>query len=167
MVIRTQLTLFISEGGETIEEIRKQFNPAQHSLIPAHVTLCREEEIASLDLIVENIKSIKTVTPIRIEFGPPERFNDGRGVLVPGRGDNTEFLEMRRRVLTGSSHLPEKQLPHMTLMHPRNSTCTDAIFNQIRKYALPGSITFTKISLIEQRNGGRWKIIEEFPLDDK
>ena len=41
---RIQLTLFIEENeAETIEQIRKEFNPEQYELIKAHVTLCRED----------------------------------------------------------------------------------------------------------------------------
>lgn len=59
---------------------------------------------------------------------------------------------------------PRAQEPHITLMHPRNSTCTDAIFDEVVKMDLPSKFTFNKISLIEQENGGPWRILDEYDL---
>jgi len=97
--IRKQLTLFIEESNETIEKIRADFNPEQHNLIPAHITLCREEEIKQIDDIIERIKSISLKKPILIELKEVERFANGKGVLIPVSDKNTEFRELRKSVL--------------------------------------------------------------------
>ena len=162
--IRRQLTLFISDRNETIEKIRSEFNPVQYNLIPAHITLCREDEIGLIEIVIKNIKSIVRDNPIRIEFYPPERFENGKGVLIPAKMKSTEFHELRRIALKGLTEFPREHLPHITLMHPRNSTCTDTIFERIKRYELPTELSFDKISLIEQRNGGRWTIIGQFPI---
>jgi len=47
-------------------------------------------------------------------------------------------------------------------MHPRNSTCTDQIFDTIKQISLPQRLLFTKISLIEQKIGKKWHILSEF-----
>ena len=52
-------------------------------------------------------------------------------------------------------------------MHPRNSTCTDNIFGQIEKVGLPTKLKFKKISLIEQKDGGQWKILQEFEFKSR
>jgi 2'-5' RNA ligase len=162
--IRRQLTLFIPDGNETIEKIRATFNPIQYNLIPAHVTLCREHEINPVEKAIENIRFITRDKPIRIAFNPPERFDNGRGVFIPAKKENTDFHELRKTVLKGLVEFPLEYLPHITLMHPRNSTCTGTIFEQIKRYELPTELIFDTISLIEQHNGGRWVIIEQFPL---
>ena len=46
--IRRQATLFLRHR-ESVESIRRQFNPAQAELISAHVTLCREDEVEDAD----------------------------------------------------------------------------------------------------------------------
>jgi 2'-5' RNA ligase len=161
---RRQLTLFIAGQNETIEKIRAEFNPEQYGLISAHVTLCREDEIEPVEKVIENIKSISWGKPVRLEFNPAERFENGKGVFIPAKRDNQDFYELRKAVLNGLNEFPGKPLPHITLMHPRNSTCTDIIFERIKKYKLPSELIFDKISLIEQRNGGKWIIIEEFPI---
>ena len=44
---RIQLTLFVPPpNAELIESVRRLVDPIQHQLIPAHVTLCREDEFA-------------------------------------------------------------------------------------------------------------------------
>jgi hypothetical protein len=82
---RQQLTLFISDQKEIIEKIRAEFNPIQYSLISAHVTLFREDEIEAIDMVIENIKAIHWDKPIKIEFGDIERFSDGKAVLIPAK----------------------------------------------------------------------------------
>ncbi|NQX39873.1 2'-5' RNA ligase superfamily protein [Pedobacter steynii] len=161
---RRQLTLFISDQNEIIEKIRAEFNPIQYQLIAAHITLCREDEIASIETVIANIKSIAGNKPLEIEFNPPLRFENGKGVLIPAKEQNSAFDELRTMVLKGINASPRKQEAHITLMHPRNSTCTDLIFEQIQAYKLPAQLSFNKISLIEQKDGGQWFTIEEFQI---
>ena len=52
----------------------------------------------------------------------------------------------------------------ITLMHPRNSTCNDEIFEEIKNIPFPTKLTFKRISLIEQEINKEWKIIKEFDL---
>ena len=160
---RKQLTLFIEESNENIEKIRAEFNPEQFDLIPAHVTLCREDEIEPVKKIIDRIKSINLKKPIRIEFKGAERFADGNGVLIPAKTENSEFIELRETILGRNKNLKE-QFPHITLMHPRNSKCNDEIFEEILNRDLPTELEFKKISLIEQNNGGKWKILTEFNI---
>jgi 2'-5' RNA ligase len=162
--IRRQLTLFLSENNENIEKIRATFNPIQFNLIAAHITLCREDEIDQLDKIIENIKSISCGKPIHIEFDPVKRFENGKGVLIPGKIRNPDFHNLRKAILKDLIESPREHQPHITLMHPRNSTCTDEVFNKIKEYPLPDVLTFEQISLIEQRNGEKWQVIETYSL---
>jgi 2'-5' RNA ligase len=55
-------------------------------------------------------------------------------------------------------------VPHITLMHPRNSTCTDEIFEELKKLKFALTMKFDRISLIEQVNNGKWKILENFNI---
>jgi 2'-5' RNA ligase len=164
---RRQLTLFVEQrDAETIELVRKEFNPTQFGLIKSHVTLCREDEIEDIELVVSNLLLL-TQPEIVIAFGKAARFDNGKGVFLPATSGNAEFEEIRRQVLVGLCDKPRKEDPHITLMHPRNSTCTDHIFEQIEKISLPTELTFQRISLIEQEDGGQWKILQEFELKDR
>ncbi|WP_159476363.1 2'-5' RNA ligase family protein [Dyadobacter sp. 3J3] len=162
--MRRQLTLFLSDQNKEIEEIRAKFNPVQFELIAAHVTLCRETEIEELDKIITNIKSISCIKSLQIIFQPVERFEKGKGVLLPAKIGNDDFYNLRKEILKGTKVFNKDYLPHITLMHPRNSTCSDLIFDQITKYKLPSIVGFNTISLIEQADGGKWIIIREFPI---
>lgn len=162
--VRRQLTLFLTEQNENIEKIRAEFNPVQHNLIPAHITLCREDEIGELGKIITNMQSIKLNSPIKIQFKAVERFQNGNGVFIPGEDHNYDFDQLRASILRGIINSPRIQLPHITLMHPRNSTCSDEIFKQIKIYKLPHEIRFNQITLIEQVNKSPWKSINSFRI---
>ena len=147
-----------------IEKVRAAFNPIQHQLIAAHVTLCREDEIKPLATVLSNLKTITLSEPIRIDFGPIERFEYGKGLLLPAKADNKAFDELRKMVLKDVIEFPRMHLPHVTLIHPRNATCTDELFDQIKQYQFPTELYFNQISLIEQENGGKWLVLEQFAI---
>lgn len=162
--IRRQITLFVEpKDAEKIEQIRQEFNPEQFEIIKAHVTLCRENEIEDLEKVRSNLFSL-TLTDIDITFKKIERFHNSKGLFLPATNNNEAFDKLRRQVLCGLIDNPVKQEAHITLMHPRNSTCTDAIFKQVETISLPAKLNFKTISIIEQKKGGKWKILEEFNL---
>jgi 2'-5' RNA ligase len=160
--IRRQITLFVNpKDAEIIELVRQRFNPIQFSLIKSHITLCREDEIENIEQVISNLQSLPK-KEIVIEFGKVKRFDNGKGVLLPAITDNKDLLTLRRQVLHGMIDNPRRYEPHITLMHPRNSTCTDEIFLQIEQLSLPKKLSFKKISLIEQEEGKKWNILQEF-----
>ncbi|MBS1919683.1 MAG: hypothetical protein JST17_05495 [Bacteroidetes bacterium] len=69
-------------------------------------------------------------------------------------------------MLTGLRIAVRHQKPHITLMHPGNSNCTNEIFVEIQKSKLPELLPFNKISLIEQIGGGQWQILKTFKLSE-
>lgn len=160
--IRRQLTLFTGNEAKVIEQIRAEFNPVQFLLIPAHVTLCRENEIEPLEGLISNLRSIKWSKALKIEFDEIQRFANGKGVLMPAKSHNPGFDKLRAMVLKGLDHPPGKHQAHITLMHPRNSTCTDPVFKRLQQFKLPAELYFDKISLIEQTNGSKWSVIAQF-----
>lgn len=165
--IRRQLTLFVAlTDAVVIEQTRQKFNPRQFEIISAHVTLCREDEIKELEKVIHNLSN-PALTEIIIEFGKATRFDNGKGVLLPAQPDNFEFQELRRQVLSGLVDNPRLHEPHITLMHPGNSTCTDDIYKEIRHLNFPAKLAFRDVALIEQINGGQWKTLQTFPLMGK
>jgi 2'-5' RNA ligase len=158
---RRQLTLFISPQNENIERIRETFNPLQFNLIAAHVTLCREDEIEDMEKVVSNINTIQLNAALQIDFSAAVRFEEGKGVMIPASGENRAFNNLRKSILNFGI-APRNHKPHITLMHPRNATCTDTIFEEIQKIKLPTTLYFDKIFLIEQKLGGKWEILKEF-----
>lgn len=164
--VRRQITLFVGRKDATeIENIRKKFNPKQQHLIDSHVTLCREDEIENITFVLDNLQRLDT-HKISIRFGQVTRFDNGIGVLLPALGDNEQFHQLRLKVLTGLNTTIRRHEPHITLMHPRNSTCTDEIFKAIQKINLPTSLSFDRISLIEQIDGGQWQTLKTYELKD-
>ena len=163
---RLQLTLFIDKDkSELIEKIRKEFNPEQYELIKSHVTLCRDDELESIEKVTQNLMKLNHEY-ITFEPGPIVRFSNGKGVLIPSKADNEQFQRLREFILRGVIINRANAEPHITLMHPRNSTCTDGIFQQIEKIKLPNKLTFRKISLIEQEEKNKWHILKEYELKE-
>jgi 2'-5' RNA ligase len=163
---RIQLTLFLpGDYSQAIEQVRMRYNPAQYALIRSHVTLCREDELLSIDNVRESLRGLRR-KPILIPFDLPRRFSDGNGVLIPLKQDSAEFDSLRNAVLAHLTSEPRKHMAHITLMHPRNSTCTDEIFREICKIEFPAQILFSSICLIEQKNNEPWIILDKFDLVD-
>lgn len=162
--IRRQLTLFIDDQqSQDIEDIRKKYNPVQFRLIRSHVTLCREHELENLDQIKENLKSLH-LGSIFIHLDRVVRFSDGKGVMIAADEINPGYHHLRQLVLKNLGFEIKFPQPHITLMHPRNSTCTDEIFGEINKINIPETLFFTEISLIEQEGDKEWKIIQTFKI---
>ncbi len=161
---RKQLTLFINENdSKEIESIRCKYNPAQYNLIKSHITLCREDEMEDFEKVIENLNTLHFHS-ITFHFTKPLRFSDGCGVMLPGANKNVAFDKLRKTILYGTVKHPQKQHPHITLMHPRNSFCTDDIFTEIEKISLPNIFSFTTIHLIEEGNGGKWELAKAFKI---
>ena len=162
--IRQQLTLFVDKKDACeIESIRNKFNPRQQQLIDSHVTLCREDEIANIDKVLDNLQNLDS-SIITIQFGQATRFDNNKGVLLPASGDNEKFHQLREKILTALYMPVRRHEPHITLMHPRNSNCTDEVFEEIKSVNLPTRIKFDTVSLIEQIEGRQWQIIHRFNL---
>jgi 2'-5' RNA ligase superfamily len=164
METRRQLTLFVpNDLAVTIESVRSTFNPAQFALIKSHVTLCREHELEPLEAVLHPLRT-PGLGALEMTFGAPKRFAEGRGVLLPAVGGLSAFRRLRERILTPVVGEIQEQEPHLTLMHPRNATCTDAIFEALQQYVFPTRVTFDRVALIEQTAGAPWVVLEEFGL---
>lgn len=161
---RRQLTLFLNEtASKHVERIRQQFNPVQYNLIKSHITLCREDELEDWATIQRNLEQL-AVAAFELETAPVERFWHGKGVFVPILDKQQHFQRLRTSVLQHAISNPRIHEPHITLMHPRNSTCTDSIFQTIQNIPIPPYLSISTISLIEQEVGKVWKTLEIYPL---
>ena len=161
---RVQLTLFVQAAqAREIERIRQAFNPEQYRLINSHVTLCREDELEPIEQVLRNLAALDGGS-VCLDFGHVQRFSAGKGVLIPAIGANEGFQRLRAQVLRGITEQPRNHEPHITLMHPRNATCTDEIFAHIESCTFPRQINFHEVALIEQEMGEKWAVLEVFAL---
>lgn len=159
---RIQLSLFVEgQASEAIERIRREYNPAQYALIKCHVTLCREDELVDIETVLHNIHQLPA-WQLTLTFGRPIRFAEGKGVMIPALGSQEAFQQLRKDVLKGVLENPRLHQPHLTLIHPRNATCTDELFDFISGCAWPSQLEFRKLSLIEQNKGGPWQSLATF-----
>jgi len=158
-----QLSMYVPRpDAAQLEAVRQVLDPVQHRLIPAHVTLCREDELLGLRL--EDIASRVAgffVQRVELRFGPPVSF-DGHGILLPCVSGELEFRELREHVLGTTS--VRRQAPHITLAHPRNPKAPGNDLAAAR--ALPPDLAFgfTSVMLIRQEGGGPWQVLDELRL---
>lgn len=158
---RTQVTLFLDQHEvSVIERVRAKWNPEQYELINAHITLVRDERVEDFASIVERVKKLKFPC-FQVKLGAIERFCEGKGVFIPVLDPEMHLLEIRKRLKLDGTDFD----PHITIMHPRNATCTDEIFKSLLEVTFPSQLSVNNVSVIKQTNGSKWEITHQFPLN--
>jgi 2'-5' RNA ligase len=156
---RKQLSLYVpANAAKEIEEVRKIVDPIQSNLIPAHITLCREDELDDFAAIKARLTHIP-LKPITLRFGTPEIFS-GHGLLlncIDGEGD----FRLLREYLLASRNI-KKQRPHITLAHPRNPKSDENLLGNTSRLPEMIEITFSTIYLIEQTRNEPWRVLERY-----
>jgi len=148
--------------GARLESLRQELDPVQAALIPAHVTLCREDEIVQLsDSEVEARLPDYSAKPLTLSFGPPVIFQ-GHGILLPCVAGEREFHELRSRVL-GTSTI-RRHAPHITLAHPRNPPSANRSLADAMRLPYPMLYNFVTIASIEQIGDAPWRVLRVFTL---
>jgi 2'-5' RNA ligase len=160
MATRRQATLYLPPPySGHVESLRSRFNPVQLRLIRAHVTLCREDEVRDWEELASRLIDLGQIE-VALTFGKPHRDRDL--VYLPAIGSTASFDALRSSLLATMDSLPRKHNPHITLIHPRNGTCSDPIFEEIASRCDPFSVTFRTVTLIEQVDGGPWNDMAAF-----
>ncbi len=158
--IRRQLSLYVPGTSATeLEAVRRIVDPVQSGLIPAHVTLCREDEIDALSS-AELSRRLAGAERITLRFGEPEVFSS-HGILLPCIGGTAEFQALRECIL-GSPAI-RRQEAHITLAHPRNPKAPGNSLSAASRVA-GLSIPFDTVRLIEQEGRDAWRVLEAFEL---
>jgi len=161
---REQLSLFVSgPGGERLDALRRQLDPVQAALIPAHVTLCREDELAALDEPVGLASRVAGSSPVTLRFGPPERFHE-HGILLPCVSGQDAFDALRRHVL-GRDDV-RHQGAHITLAHPRNPKANGNRW-RLAALATPAeglTLTLSDLRHIRQADTQPWQTLARWDL---
>jgi hypothetical protein len=160
---RTQLSLYApSPSAEKLDEVRRRLDPVQAGLIPAHVTLCREDELQDIDLTrLGAIIRSSDASPIRMRFGHPVFFQ-GHGILLPCMEGADDFQKLRCLVL--GTHTARSHAPHITLAHPRNPRSSHNTPGSLASIPRDWVIVFSEIMHILQRDTLPWQVIEQHSL---
>jgi hypothetical protein len=163
--VRRQLTLFLAgEMAAAVEAVRRVVDPVQYRLIPAHVTLCREEEVAALpEGEIEARLAAGPARRITLEFGSPEHFLD-HGIRLKCVAGGTEYQALRELVL-GSTEIARPR-PHVTLAHPRNPRAPGNSLAACADLPRRWPTRFSWLHLIEQEGAQPWRRLAMFDLQD-
>lgn len=145
-----------------LEALRCILDPIQRGLIAAHVTLCREDELAEIAPSVwwDRVDRWQGGS-LELSFGPAERFS-GHGILLLCVSGQEVFSELRRHVL-GKEDV-RLQKAHITLAHPRNAIAKGNDLSITRSLPVPLRIRFDRISHIRQAGADPWQLVDEWPL---
>lgn len=162
-MIRRQLTLFLSgERAAAVEAVRRVVDPVQYRRIPAHVTLCREEELAEFPLAeLEERLTAGPARRITLDFGRAEPFS-GHGIQLRCVAGGAEYQALRQIVLAS----PEiaRPRPHITLAHPRNPRAAGNSLETAWTLPPRWQIRLSWIHLIEQDGDQPWRRLAMFEL---
>lgn len=160
--VRHQLTLFLPElPVALVEPVRRVVDPVQASLIPAHVTLVREDEIPETcwQELCRNLQSPDY--SLILTFGQPERSVD-HGILMPCKDGQTEFQRLRTRMF---EHLADRLLcAHLTLAHPRNPQAPGNTLENTGALKNGITVRFEEVALIRQVGSDPWEVLQKVPL---
>ena len=164
MNTRRQLSLYVPHtAGAGLEAVRQVLDPVQAGLIPAHVTLCRQDEIGQMSATELEFRIRRSAAqPVMLGFGSPVNF-DGHGILLPCVAGEQAFHQLRREVL-GATAI-RRHAPHITLAHPRNPPRAKG--SLIEAMGLPENLSFTFATIvsIEQIEATLpWRVLREFTL---
>ena len=161
--IRKQLSMYVpGDAAKDLEAVRKVVDPIQHGLIPAHITLCREDELGDLSKLKERLGNFP-FKPLTLSFGRPEIFSS-HGLLLNCIDGEDEFRRLREYLLDSKNIRNQK--PHMTLAHPRNPQSTGNSLGNASSLPAIIKVTFPTISLIEQEGNEPWRLLERYELSD-
>jgi 2'-5' RNA ligase len=159
--VRKQLSMYVPSGAaQDIEAVRKVVDPIQSSLIPAHITLCREDELCDLSKLKDRLSKIP-FKPLTLSFGKLEAFA-GHGLLLNCIEGEHEFRLLREYLLDSKNI--RKQKPHITLAHPRNPKAAGNLLSSTSQLPETIEIIFPTIYLIEQERSEAWHVLERYEL---
>lgn len=157
--MRRQLSLFLpSAQRAVVEPIRRRLDPRQHALIPAHVTLCRDDELADWPAVERRLSSLQAFS-LTLRFGAPQALPDGCILLRPMQGA-AQYQALRRFLLGPMAPIHGA---HLTLLHPRHATGTPPDVAELATVLADFVTTFSAIALIEQRGSAPWQLLREYP----
>lgn len=155
--------MYAAAGPHTsaIEAVRARVDPLQHSLIPVHVTLCRDHEMDDLAALRASLSALRH-PPLVLAFDRPRPFST-HGVLLPCSEGESAFHRLRELVL-GTQDIATLH-PHITLAHPRNPPFAGDVLAAANALPEPLQLAFRRIDLIEQTGTGPWRVLESFALN--
>jgi hypothetical protein len=158
---RTQLSMYVPlDAARDLESVRRVVDPVQSSLIPVHLTLCREDELDDLASIRARLRTAP-FGPLTLRFGKPVS-SLGHGVFLVCIEGEDRFRALRKYVLASSR--VREQKPHITLAHPRNPRYRGDALNVASTLPDASEITFPSVSLIEQDGNLPWRVVETYEL---
>ena len=157
--MRRQLTLLLpSEQRTAVDLVRRRLDPKQHAVIPAHVTLCRDDELGPWEAIRQRLERLTPVA-LAMRFGEPQVLPDGCILLRATQG--MEAYQALRHAILGKT--ARDHGAHITLLHPRNAPTAESDWTTIAQAVSGLAVVFRTVSLVEQQGDAPWRVQRDYP----
>ena len=157
--MRRQLTLLLpSEQRTAVDLVRRRLDPKQHAVIPAHVTLCRDDELGPWEAIRQRLERLTPVA-LAMRFGEPQVLPDGCILLRATHG--MEAYQALRHAILGKA--ARDHGAHITLLHPRNAPTAESDWTTIAQGVSGLAVVFRTVSLVEQQGDAPWRVQRDYP----
>lgn len=136
--MRRQLTLIVApDQHAALDRVRQRLDPKQYAIVPAHVTLCRDEELVPWPEIHRRLERLVPFS-IRMPFGEPRRLADGC-ILLRLTDGMEPYQELRNSILGAPA---PHHGPHLTLLHPRNAAAVESDLGRLAQELAGTVVTF-------------------------
>src|SRR4029079_433259 len=144
----------------SLDGFRRTHDPRGARAIDAHVTVVHR----STPEIEARLPAARGNAPFRLSLGEVVELGAESG----GYGAALSVLDTERGLerLCGALAVPMSTLPHITLLHPRNSSGREAqiaALDAAKRLTLPRDFMVDEITLIEERHDA-WHAIQRIPL---
>lgn len=156
--------LFVLDGeaAETVQGLRRQWDPVMAERIDAHLTLVYPQEFDDEELLLERAAAAASNTaPFEVRPGTVERSNLG-GVWARVLDDSGAWAELRSSILTPPFR-PYPVTPHITIVHPRTSDRSREALASLNGARIWQPLRVEELLFTETGKGGT-RVLDRFPL---
>ena len=152
---------------DLIDHVRQRMDPVQFAKIPAHVTLCYDDEIQDWNYVAGCFEALAP-EGIRFNFtveGARSFAAEGKGIYL-GIAEQSGFYTLARSRLLATSSSARKQVrPHITLLHPKHARDGADGWTLVDSMGFPERILIHQISLIELRESA-WTVVRVWGIKE-
>lgn len=152
------------DAARVVDGLRAVWDPAMHSVTPAHVTVVYPEETVDAGLLLERAaRAADEMSAFSIRLGAFACADEGRGGVFAMVEDSQGGLEtVRDRLL-----LPPQRFSgypfHVTVAHPHTSVSPAACWKQLRGSVVAASFTVREL-LWTVTDASTRTVLRRFPL---
>ena len=164
-LVDAHLTLFLDPAAaQSIEALRRRWDPASASQIAAHVTVAYPRETAALESLMDRVRSAgASAEPFELSVSGAA-YEAGAHWWV--RADVSDpangWRRLRDLIVPSQRQVPGTE-PHVTIVHPRNSNLGERAWPLVADTDVRASWLVREVA-VTAFDGRRWQTVERVVL---